>query len=171
MIALSQLYLIQKKSKMKIKNQIMANVRKIKPRAIFNFLYKLVYYIFVLAFISSGISKLYNPFNLLESMRLAFPVPTLALIAFVAFIAIFETILGLLLMFHIKIKQSLIAAAGLSLFFFFYSLVCINQRVPVDAGLFGGLIPCPVDFTLLISNSAFLLVAILLLIKEIELPE
>ncbi len=151
--------------------QIMPYVKEVNSRLIFNIFHKVAYYILVAVFVVSGISKLYNPFDILESMRLALPLPTLVLIAFVAFIAIFETLLGLFLMLRIKVKQNLIVAAVLSLFFFIYTLFCFYQGVPGETGFFGGFISCTFDFSLVIKNAVFVLLAVLLLITEIELPD
>ena len=137
----------------------------------FNISYFVAYYAISVILVFSGISKILNPFSLLESMRVSIPVPTILLIALVSFITILETLLGLSLLLRLKVKQNLITAAGLFVAILAFSIYCFACGVHVDSGFFGELIKSQFDLSTIIKNSIFLLVAASLVIKEVEFPD
>jgi hypothetical protein len=171
MIGFHPISLNQKNNPMQIQTHNMNLTKEFNSRKVFNIIYNIVYYLFVLVLVLSGISKLYNPFSLLENMRLSLPFPTLVLVAIVAFLASIETLIGLFLLFRLKVKENLIIISIMALFSFVYTIFCFSQKVPVESGFFGGFIECPFNLTLVIANSVFLFIVIALIIKEVELPD
>jgi hypothetical protein len=156
---------------MQIQTNNMNVTKEFNSRKLFNVIYYIVYYLFVLVFVSSGVTKLYNPFSLLENMRLSLPFPTMALIAIVAFLASIETLIGLFLLLRMKVKENLIIVSIMMLFSFLYSVFCYSQKIPVESGFFGGFVECPFNLTLVIANTVLLFIVVALLIKEVELPD
>ena len=144
------------------------NIRTESLQVLIGIIYNLVYYFVGFIITISGLMQLFNPFLLLESMRLALPLPTSVLISFVAFIATLETLLGLMLILKIKVKTSLTISAALALFLLIYTIYCFIQNVPGETGFFGGYIICLFDIELVIKNSVLLLAIISLLLKESE---
>ena len=142
-----------------------------KLKNAFNVVYYSVYYFMCSVLVFAGVAKLYNPFPVLEVLRDSTPVPTLLLIGFVAFIAVFETLLGLMLILRIKVKENLISTGVLFLFIFIFTIYGATMGINGETGCFGGLIKSQFDISMVVKNSIFLLAAISLLIKEIELPE
>ena len=137
----------------------------------FNITYFISYYFVSLLLVFSGISKIYNPFSLLESMRISLPIPTIVLIALVALITILETLLGLSLLLRLKIKQNLITAVVVFFIILAFSIYCFASSIPVDSGFFGGLLKSRFDISTIIKNAVFLIVTASLVIKEIEFPD
>jgi hypothetical protein len=152
---------------LKFENTI--SIRTESSRIIISIIYNLVYYFVALTITASGLMQLFNPFLLLEGMRLALPLPTPVLISIVAFIATLETLLGLMLILKLKVKTSLAISAALSLFLFIYTIFCFLQSVPGETGYFGGYIHCQFDFEMVIKNSVFLFAMVSLLLKESEI--
>jgi uncharacterized membrane protein YphA (DoxX/SURF4 family) len=142
-----------------------------KARMIFNIVYNIVYFFMSIVLIFAGISKLYNPFPLLEDLMYSTPFPTLMLIGLVALIAILETLLGIMLALKIKIKENLFFAGILFSIIFLFSLYAYVNGYSGETGSFGGIIKSHFDNSLLIVNSVFLFFSIALLIKKIEIPE
>lgn len=129
------------------------------------------YYILACIITFSGVSKIYNPFSLLESMQISLPLPTTVLIAIVSFIIVLETLIGLSLILRIKVKQNLIIAAFAFFIILLFSIYCSAIDVPVDSGLFGGIISAEFEASTIIKYIFILTATALLAVKETEFPD
>lgn len=163
------IFCTKKQRVMHIKYVNAISIRTETSQMLISIIYNVVYYFVAFIITISGLMQLFNPFLLLESMRLALPLPTPVLISFVAFIATLETLLGLMLILKLKVKASLTISAVLALFLLIYTIYCFLQNVPGETGFFGGYIICQFDFDLVIKNTVLLLAIISLLFRESEI--
>ena len=141
-----------------------------KPMLVFNIGYNIAYFFLSLVLVFAGVSKLYNPFPLLDGLRFSTPIPTFILIGLASFFAILETFMGLMLLLRIKVRECLKVSAVLFGIIFLFSIYCFINGIQCETGCFGGIIKSNFDLSNIITNSVLLLMVVSLLIKEIELP-
>ena len=85
-------------------------------------IYNMAYYGISLVLLFSGISKVINPQPMMETIKAVINISEELQITAATFLPIAEIMLGMLLLFKIKIRETLIAVTALFIFFFLFSI-------------------------------------------------
>ncbi|MBK8945422.1 MAG: methylamine utilization protein [Ignavibacteriae bacterium] len=143
-------------------NNFLNNVKKIDYSLT---LFNITYYCIVIILLFSGLSKIINPLPLLETLELFSFSEDLNLIV-TLLLPIFEIILGLLLLFKIKIKTTLLIVSILFLSFVAFSIYVTVIGTDGDCGCFGNVIKSEFGWGMIIRNIIFFIFSIILYIKQ-----
>lgn len=155
---------------MEITFQNRAEILPVKSNILFTVIFGVAYYAIALLLTFSGLAKLYNPYLLLDTLRLAIPLPAIMIVGLVSFISILETVVGLMLVLRIRPETNLKIVSVLFGLIFVYSIFGNVAGIEGEAGCFGGIISSYFNFSMVINVALYFLISVLLMIKEIELP-
>lgn len=98
---------------------------------------------------------------MLETIKAVINVSEELQIAAATLLPVLEITLGVMLLLRIRVKETLIAATILFLFFFLFSVYGTVIGLENDCGCFGNMVESNFSFNMIIRNFIFLLVAFL----------
>lgn len=130
----------------------------IKPK-----LFALAFYLIAVILLVSGISKIIDPENFLNTLNttLAFLGENIIILIATA-LPVLEIAIGLMLVLKIKIKETLIATVILFSAFLLFAFYGTIAGFDVDCGCFGNSISSEFGFWMIIRNIFFLMLSIVL---------
>lgn len=126
-------------------------------------LYVISYYLIAVVLLVSGISKILNPENLLNTLNTTLTFlggNILILIATV--LPVLEIALGLMLLLKTKVKKTLIATVILFAAFFLFSIYGTIKGFDVDCGCFGSSTSSQFGIEMIIRNLSLTIISIVL---------
>ncbi len=125
-------------------------------------LYIISYYFIAVVLSLSGISKILNPENLLNTLNTTLTfIDVNILILIATALPVIEIALGLMLILKIKVKGTLIATVILFAVFFLFSIYGTITGFDVDCGCFGSSIRSEFGVGMIIRNIVLLILSIL----------
>lgn len=116
-------------------------------------------YIIILILLTSGISKIFNPYPVIELIQV-FDIPDLIIVIIISFLSITEIGIAFVLLFNLKSNLQKYLLIILFSFFLVISVIGSVMEVNQDCGCFGSLIESKFGIGMIIRNTLFLLIVI-----------
>ena len=113
----------------------------------------------------SGVSKIIDPWPMIETLKLVAHLPEEFLVTISAILPIIEITLGITLILKVKPKLVLLLTLVLFAAFFLFSVYGTIVGLKNDCGCFGSIVKSEIGWWMIIRN-LFLLSILLLLIKK-----
>ncbi|MEW6507683.1 MAG: MauE/DoxX family redox-associated membrane protein [Bacteroidota bacterium] len=128
------------------------------------------YYFLIALLLFSGVSKILDPQPMLETIKAVINVSEELQIAAATLLPVIEITLGVMLLLRIRVKETLLVATILFLFFFLFSVYGALMGLKNDCGCFGKIAESSFGIGMVIRNILFLFVSVFLLIKFEKKP-
>jgi hypothetical protein len=127
--------------------------------------YSIGYYLIAGVLLFSGVSKIIDPWPLIDTLKLVANMPEEYLIAISAVLPIIEIGLGILLILKIRPKPVLLATLVLFAAFFLFSIYGTMVGLKNDCGCFGSLVKSEIGWGMVGRNLSFLILGIAITIN------